>query len=142
MRRMLLVPIVWALLASTATAQELRVRTQALLAERRQGTVTAASVQVLTGVTSITIEGDIAQADRGDPSNAMTVRVYLSLDGGFSWQPWGGFSWRGSIDPRTGQPRSNPRIGLTLPPVGSLLRIELDVPTEIRVGAVIETVVP
>ena len=96
MRRMLLVPIVWALLASTATAQELRVRTQALLAERRQGTVTAASVQVLTGVTSITIEGDIAQADRGDPSNAMTVRVYLSLDGGFSWQPWGGFSWRGT----------------------------------------------
>src|SRR3990172_3716637 len=103
-----------------------------------QGTFTSGSF-VVTGTNPgdvLRIMGDIKASDLTKPEGQLTLnlRMYLFDVANGIWRFAGGGGWKSSPS-NTGQPI----VEISLPPNGTTIRGELDVPVQMTVGATIET---
>lgn len=115
---------------------------QLLTRASRQGTITSASTTIPAGTQSVLIEGDIPTADMTDPANRLIARVFISGDSGATWILAFSAQWQGGtgIDKWTGQVVPN-RLIFGFGPLddyaGWLVRGELDIPQQMRVGLIL-----
>lgn len=101
--------------------------------EVRQGTFESASFVIPTGISRIDVIGDIHVSDRNDSGNSLSIRVFVSMDNGAVWVFIGGAAWRGNPSGK------NPTLGLQEIDryAGGLIRAEVDIPRQMRVGAIV-----
>lgn len=107
--------------------------------------VSAPFVVPVTGFSRVFVRGIITGPDLDDSANSIMAAVEL-LDG-VTWQSWASFTWRGPSPARnvdgslfTDQQRQ-PSISVSIPPPGTTVRVTLDVPAPMRVGAELEWLV-
>lgn len=135
------------LMLATSAFGQTTTTTVVLVEQNRQGTLTSASLgPVVATVQRVTARALMSAAVRDDPTASMCWHIFKSRDSGTTWQHDSGACWQGGtgfVD-RDGTINPAPRIryeGQSLDNVrGALVRIEVDIPVRIRVGAEIELV--
>lgn len=112
--------------------------------ENRQGTFQSGSIggQIIpASATRLTIRALMSNAVRANAALSLSFHVYKSFDAGQTWQHDTGGTWRGGTGFTDRQGVVNPPISITYEgaPLESiksgLVRLEIDIPVEMRVGA-------
>ena len=135
-------------LGLTQQAQEVTVET-VIPMQQRQGTFQSGSLPVTqipsqgtnpgTGlpIRVVTMRVDIASADYVDPAASIWFRIFHSGDSGATWRHIAGAKWVGGpyVD-ENGTVNPMPTLTVDLGNIPThLVRVEVDIPVRIRVGA-------
>lgn len=141
MRRVLTLAAGLLTMALTASAQQPQTMEVVIQQQQRQGSFMSGSKLLDASIVGplVTFRADINAADYVDPANSLWMRVYFSNDNGITWSKPGGALWKGGpfID-EDGNVNPMPTYSFGLNAVrGQLVRVEVDVPQRMRVGATI-----
>lgn len=140
MRSVLLAAALVLSLSSSVFAQVFTVTETVIPIQQRQGTYQSGSKVIDATVGPILrIELNISAADYVVPTNIVWVRLWRSPDEGATWIAHGGMRWTGGpYTNEAGEVNPMPWLQVGLDQIrGQLLRAEIDVPSRMRVGAVI-----
>lgn len=139
MRHVAAVALVLASVVS-AQAQEIVAVTD-IPTSQRQGSFTSTSYTVPVDATGyVRVRADMASAEYENTANSLVIRMYV-LGGDNVWRVSMGVKWIGGRmeDPELGV-NPMPSISTNLVEFrGKTVRLEMEVPVRMRVGAVIET---
>ena len=105
---------------------------------RQPGKVTTTQGTIPDGVTALRITADMLLADLQDPTKTLTYGIEKSTDGGNTWRLLVQSVWMGGTPNRDGQ-YLPPIVGITVHG-GELIRGQLTVSEQMRVGAIVESV--
>jgi hypothetical protein len=96
--------------------------------DQRQGFHVSSSALVPLGTASITVTADVHPDDQAATGKSLSAIVRQSGDGGKTWGYWNKFTWTSP----NGSPSINFGVGAL---ANRLLRVELDIPVTLGVGA-------
>jgi hypothetical protein len=137
MRRMLLAAVV--LLSASVSGQELTaVNVIVMDPANIQGTLVSGSHPIPANITGqMMIRGTgLSATVLDDPNKTIWLHLHVSSDGGQTWTYMGGGNWHGGQIGKDGLPIA-PGLGVGEMErhAGKLLRVTLDVPVRMRIGA-------
>lgn len=140
MKRLLVTVLLVLALAGTAIAQEgTLAQTTILNRVNRQGTLMSASIVVPPAATGdLIIRALMTDAAIENPNYSFTLRIYYYNEADALWYQHGAMSWRGAPWV-SNRPKVPPNIAIPLGDLaGKTVRVELDVPTQMSLGATAE----
>lgn len=140
MKRLFIAVLLTLVLLGTAIAQETTLAQTTILNRiNRQGTHTSASIVVPSAATGdLIIRALMTDPAIENPDYSFTLRIYYYREADALWYQHGAMAWRGA--PWVSwRPKAPPFIAIPLGDLaGKTVRVELDVPTQMSLGATAE----
>jgi hypothetical protein len=145
MRTFLSAVVLALVFTGSAYAQGTRTVLVSVPETQRQGSTMSGSIIVPMDATGI-LRGSVQinNADYVDPANQLFIRVYRLLANG-TWQIYIASRWNGGpyVDDETGELNPRPWFEVNIETLrGATVRVELDSVNRIRMGCMLENIVP